>query len=72
MQFRVHVSYVHRTIHNILPILHAYLVKKYITWPTIQEWRQLAGYFLDWPRVVAIMDCTPFRISKPKGKNPFI
>ena len=66
-QFRIHVSVVHRTIHNMIPLLHVSLVNKYVTWPTLAKWRALAGYFPDWPRVVAIMDCTPFRISKPKG-----
>ena len=33
----------------------------------MQEWRNLAGTYPEWPRVVAILDCTPFRISKPKG-----
>ena len=28
----------------------------------------MVGKFPDWPLVVAIIDCTPFRISKPKGK----
>ena len=31
------------------------------------QWRNLSGTFPEWPTVVAILDCTPFRISKPKG-----
>lgn len=31
-------------------------------------WRNLIGTFPEWPRVVAILDCTPFRISKPTGQ----
>ena len=31
------------------------------------HWRNLAGFYPDWPRVVAIIDGTPFRISKPTG-----
>ena len=33
----------------------------------MNTWRNIAGYFPTWPRVVAILDCTPFRISRPKG-----
>ena len=32
------------------------------------EWRNMAGMYPKWPRVVAIVDGTPFRISQPKGK----
>ena len=66
-QFRIHISCVHRTIHHIIPLMHVALVNKYIKWPTMAQWTALAGFFPDWPRVVDIMDCTPFRISKPKG-----
>ena len=67
MMFRLHVSVVHRTIHYMIPMLHVIFVPLYIRWPTMQEWRNLAGTFPEWPRVVAIMDCTPLHISKPKG-----
>ena len=68
MIFGIHVSTVHKVIHKFLRILHVYLVPKYIRWDSMNTWRNLAGTFQDWPRVVAIFDGTPFRISKPKGK----
>ena len=68
MIFGIHVSSVHKIIHKFVKILHVYLVPKYIRWHSMHNWRQLAGTFPDWPRVVAILDGTPFRISKPKGE----
>ena len=65
--FRIGVTTVHRIIHYLIPLLHVYLVPHYIKWHNINHWRQLAGFYPTWPRVVAILDCTPFRISKPKG-----
>ena len=65
--FGLPVSSVHRIIHKTLRILHSFLIPKYIKWHNMQQWRSLAGKFPEWPRVVAILDCTPFRISKPKG-----
>ena len=67
MHFGISASSVHRIIHKILPYLHAYLVPKYIMWPSMNHWRNLQGTFPEWPRVVGIVDCTPFRISRPKG-----
>ena len=67
MMFRLHVSVVHRTIHYMIPILHVIFVPQYIRWPSIQEWHSYSGTFPEWWRVVGIMDCTPLRISKPKG-----
>ena len=72
MHFRIHVSSVHRIIHQILKYLHAYLVPKYIQWHSMPEWRALQGYYPEWPRVVAILDCTPFQISKPTGIVAFV
>ena len=68
-QFGIPVSCVHRIIHELLQYLHAYLVPKYIKWHSMGDWRKLVGFYPEWPRVVAILDCTPFRISKPKGKG---
>ena len=68
MHFGISVSCVHRIIHRLVPILHVNLVKKYIRWPNHNEWQNLAGFYEEWPRVVAILDGTPFRISKPTGK----
>ena len=68
MHFGVSLSSVHRIVHKMLPFLHVYLVRKYIRWHSMNDWRNLAGYYPEWPRVVGIIDCTPFRISKPKGK----
>ena len=65
--FGIGVSSVHRVIHKIIPLLHNLLVNKHIIWHDMNKWRSLAGYFPSWPRVVAIIDCTPFRISRPKG-----
>lgn len=67
MHFGISVGLVHRIIHKILPFLHCWAVPKYIRWHTMNQWRRLAGTFPEWPNVVAILDCTPFRISKPKG-----
>ena len=66
-QFGINVSTVHRIIHLMVKYLHAYLVQKYIKWHTMRQWRSLQGFFPEWPRVVAILDGTPFRISKPSG-----
>ena len=68
MHFSISVSTVHKIIHNILPLLHYYLVPNYIRWHGINKWNSLAGEFPEWPRVVAIIDGTPFRISRPKGR----
>ena len=65
--FGVNVSCVHRIIHRFIRILHTYLVPKYIRWHSMAHWRRLQRFYPEWPRVVAILDCTPFRISKPKG-----
>ena len=67
--FGIPVSCVHKILHYYLKILHAHLVPKYIKWHSMQKWRQLSGVFPDWPRAVAILDGTPFRISKPKGEE---
>ena len=67
--FGIPVSCVHKIIHKMIKYLHAYLVPKYIKWHSMREWRKLSGFYPEWPRVVAIMDCTPLRISKPKGNN---
>ena len=65
--FGIPVSCVHHIIHKILKIMHVYLVPKYIKWHNGQQWQSLAGYIGNWPRVVAIVDGTPFRISRPRG-----
>ena len=67
--FGIHVSSVHKIIHHTTRYLHAYLVPKYIKWHTMPQWRSLRGFYPEWPRVVAILDCTPFRISKPTGEH---
>ena len=66
-EFGISIPCVHKTIHRILPILHSYVVPRYIKWHSMHHWRRLSGTFQDWPRVVAIIDGTPFRISRPKG-----
>ena len=65
--FGISVSCTHRLIHKCLILLHAYTVPKYIKWHNMQTWRNMAGSYPEWPRVIAILDCTPFRISRPKG-----
>ena len=65
--FGVSISIVHRTIHRIIPLMHLKIVRKFVRWPSIREWNQLAGSNPQWPHVVAILDGTPFRISKPSG-----
>ena len=67
MLFGISVGSVHNIIHKMLPYLHTYLVPKYVNWHSMVHWRRLAGHFPEWPSVVAILDCTPFRISLPKG-----
>ena len=67
--FGITVSTVHKIIHRFVKILHCHLVPKYIKWHSMQIWQNLAGMYPEWPRVVAILDCTPFRISKPKGSK---
>ena len=66
-QFRVSVACIHKIIHRMIPIFHSNLVPKYIRWHSMNHWRWLSGTFPEWPRVVAIIDGTPFRISRPKG-----
>ena len=66
-KFGMPVSCVHKIIHKFIRILHVHLVPKYICWHSMNQWRRLAGVYPEWPRVVAILDCTPFRISRPKG-----
>ena len=65
--FGINVSCVHKIIHEIIKYLHAYLVPKYIKWHSMADWRKLRGIFPECPRVVAMIDGTPFRISKPRG-----
>ena len=48
-------------------MLHVTTVNKYIRWHSHDEWMSLAGSIPEWPRVVGILDGTPFRISRPKG-----
>ena len=67
MHFGINVTSVHRIIHKIIPILHATIVPQYIKWHNMNYWRALHGIFPTWPNVVAIIDCTPFQISKPAG-----
>ena len=67
MHFGISVGCVHKTIHKLLPYIHTYFVHKYIRWHSMAHWRRLSGHFAEWPTVVAIMDGTPFRISRPKG-----
>ena len=69
--FGIPVSSVHKFLHRILKYLHGYLVPKYIKWHSMRHWQRLIGLYPEWPRVVAILDCTPLRISKPKG-NLFV
>ena len=65
--FGIPVSTVNRIIHRMIPLLHVFIVPKYIIWHNDRKWLSLAGEFPEWSRVVAIVDGTPFRISKPKG-----
>ena len=66
--FKYLFSSVCKIIHKIVPMLHAYLVPRYIKWHSMAYWWSLAGQFPQWPWVVAILDCTPFQISCPMGK----
>ena len=66
-QFGIPVSCVHQIIHRTLIMMHVYLVPKYIQWHNRYQWQSLAGTIGHWPRVVAIVDGTPFRISRPTG-----
>ena len=69
MHFGVSVSCVHRVIHRIVPMMHVCLVRKFIKWPSLQQWNNLSGFYPQWPRVVGIIDGTPFQISKPTGRT---
>ena len=53
MHFGISVSSIHRFIHKVLPVLHAYLVPKYIRWHTMNKWRSLVGTIPEFPSVVA-------------------
>ena len=66
-QFEIPVTCVHRIIHKLLPLFHVVLVPKYIIWHSQQNWQNLAGTIPQWPNVVAILDGTPLRISRPAG-----
>ena len=59
----------HRFITKWVILLHAYLVSKYITWHNHNHWLRLSGKYTQWLNVVAILDCTPFRICKPKSNE---
>ena len=63
----MHFSIPVTSVHRIIPLLHNCLVNEYINWHDMNSWRNLRGTFPTWPNVVAILDCTPFRISKPAG-----
>ena len=65
--FAIPVTSVHRIIHRMLPMMHVVIVPEYIRWHSDAHWRSLAGYFPYFPRVVGIIDGTPFRISRPRG-----
>ena len=67
MEFQIPVTCVHRIIHKIIPMLHVTFVTEYINWHSPNKWNALVGTFVNWPRVVGIIDGTPFRISRPKG-----
>ena len=67
MHFGISTPCIHKIIHRLLPVLHSYVVPKFIKWHSMHHWRRLVGTFPEWPRVVAIIDGTPFRISRPKG-----
>ena len=71
IHFGVPVTCIHQILHECLKIMHAYLVPRYIHWHSMPKWRSLAGTFPEWPRVVAIVDRTPFRISKPTGTDEY-
>ena len=67
MHFGITASCTHKILHKFVKYLHAYLVPKYIKWHGMAKWRSMRALYPEWPTVVAILDCTPFRISKPKG-----
>ena len=67
--FGIPVSSVHKIIHKCIRVLHSYLVPKYVRWHSMRNWRDLYGTYPEWPSVVALLDCTPFRINKPSGEN---
>ena len=65
--FQIPLTTVHRILHKTIILMHVYLVPRYVRWHSMQYWRSLRGTFSYWPHVVAIVDGTPFRISKPTG-----
>ena len=66
-RFGVSKSTVQRDLDHIIPILHTTLFPREVTMPTPAEIRSMRGSFPDVPNAIAILDGTPFRISRPKG-----
>ncbi len=66
--FGVDVSVVCRVVHDVVPILHQYLVPRFIRWPTNAQWLQQRNEIEGFPSAVGFIDATPFRISRPVGR----
>ena len=63
--FSVPVSLIHETIYKMIPILHGYLVPKFIKWHDANTWISLRNTFREWPNVVgvALYTCQRSNIS---------
>ena len=53
--FQISVSSAHRFVHKVLKLIHVHAVPKYVNWPSLQEWNQLAGTVDNWPNVVGFL-----------------
>ena len=65
--YGVSLSTIHNVLHQIIPILHAHLVPRFIRWPSNAAWNSMRGLVSGFDMAVGYVDGTPFRISRPTG-----
>ena len=53
--FVIKVNVVQATIIRIIPLLHNYIVPKFIHWHNRNKWISLRGTFPEWPNVVGML-----------------
>ncbi len=68
VMFGVSPMILSKILHHVIPILHEYLVPRFIRWPSNAEWQRRRGDIDHFPSAVGYIDGTPFRISRPKGR----
>ncbi len=66
--FGIDVSVACRILHEVIPILHQYLVPRFIRWPSNAEWQRRRNEIDHFPSAVGYLDGTCFRISCPVGR----